>query len=495
MSVFDLPILSLVIWCPILFGVFVLLTTKNSKTTLSRYLALAGSLLFFAFSLLLVAGFDSQNPGMQFTEKSAWIGRFQIYYSLGVDGISLWLVVLTAFILCVVILTAWNSDKIHLPQYLGAFLILSGLVAGTFSALDGLLFYAFFEASLIPMFIIIGCWGGEKRIYAAFKFFLYSFFGSLFMLVAIIYLYLQTNSFNIFIWYALPLTLGTQILLFAGFLLAFAVKLPMWPVHSWLPDAHVEAPTEGSVVLAAIMLKLGGYGFIRFMLPITPDASRYLSEYMIALSLIAMIYIGLVAIAQKDMKKLVAYSSIVHMGFVTMGFFLFQQITVEGALIQMVSHGFVSAALFLCIGILYGRTPSRQIADYGGIASTMPRFAALFVLFAIGNCALPGTSGFVGEFMVIIGMIRTHFWLGALTTSALVLSAAYSLWMIKRVVFGPVRNEHVANLRDIKGCEFFVLGVLAIFVILIGIYPAWLIGTMQHSVSELLLHVSQSKIP
>ncbi|MDL2284564.1 NADH-quinone oxidoreductase subunit M, partial [Oxalobacter sp. OttesenSCG-928-P03] len=436
----DLPILSMTIWCPILFGLAVLLAGKRVKPALARYIALVGSVLSLGISLLLVAGFDSGKSGMQFAEKVTWIERFQICYALGIDGISLWLVVLTAFILCIVVLSAWNSDKPDLSQYLGAFLVLSGLMTGTFCALDGLLFYAFFEATLIPMFVIIGVWGGERRIYAAFKFFLYPFFGSLFMLVAIIYLYLQTGGFDIFAWQALPLALDIQLLLFAGFLLAFGIKLPMCPVHTWLPDAHVEASTEGSVVLAAVMLKLGGYGFIRFMLPITPDACRYMAKYMIILSLIAIVYVGFVAMVQKDMKKLVAYSSIVHMGFVTMGFFLFQQVTVEGAMIQMISHGFVSSALFLCIGILYDRTHFRQIADYGGVVNTMPRFAALFVLFAIGNCALPGTSGFVGEFMVIIGMVKTNFWLGVFTASALVLGAAYSLWMVKRVVFGPVES-------------------------------------------------------
>ncbi|MDR0933735.1 MAG: NADH-quinone oxidoreductase subunit M [Burkholderiaceae bacterium] len=495
MPAVNLPVLSLIIWCPVFFGLLILLAGRRGSPAVARWLAMTGALLGLAFSILLISGFDSGKSGMQFTEKVSWIERFNISYALGVDGISLWFVILTAFILCIVVLSAWGLDKPDLAQYLGAFSILSGLMSGVFCALDGLLFYALFEATLIPMFIIIGVWGGEKRITAAFKFFLYPFFGSLFMLVAIIYLYLQTGGFDIFAWQALPLPLNIQIPLFLGFLLAFGVKLPMWPVHTWLPDAHVEAPTEGSVVLAAIMLKLGGYGFIRFMLPVTPDACRYLSGYMIALSLVAIIYIGFVAMAQKDMKKLVAYSSIVHMGFVTMGFFLFQQVTIEGALVQMISHGFVSAALFLCIGILYDRTHFRQIADYGGVVNTMPRFAALFVLFAIANCALPGTSGFVGEFMVIIGMVKAHFWLGALTASALVLGAAYSLWMVKRVVFGPVESEHVASLRDIGRREFFILGILAVFVVWIGVYPAWLLDAMQRPVAELLLQISQSKIP
>lgn len=495
MTASSLPVLSLMIWCPILFGLLVLLAGRHVRPAVARWLALAGSLPGLALSLLLVAGFNSGSAAMQFVENTVWIARFNICYALGVDGISLWLVVLTAFILCVAIISAWRADKADPAAYFGAFLILSGLMTGAFCALDGLLFYVFFEVTLVPMFVIIGIWGGENRIVAALKFFLYSFFGSLFMLLAIIYLYLQTGSFYIAGWYAVPLSLPVQLALFIGFALAFGIKLPMWPVHTWLPDAHVEAPTEGSVVLAAIMLKLGGYGFIRLILPVVPDAARYFSGYMIALSLVAIIYIGLVALVQKDMKKLVAYSSIVHMGFVTMGFFLLSPSAVEGAMVQMISHGLVSAALFLCIGILYERTHSRQIADYGGVAATMPRFAALFVLFAIANCALPGTSGFIGEFMVIMGIVKANFWLGILTASSLIISAAYCLRMVKEIVFGLPQTPQAAALRDIRRREFFILALFAAGVIAIGICPAWLIDTMQPAVADLLLHVSQSKIP
>ncbi|MCM1128483.1 MAG: NADH-quinone oxidoreductase subunit M [Alistipes senegalensis] len=495
MTASSLPVLSLMIWCPILFGLLVLLAGRRLCPSLVRYIAFAGSLPGLVFSCLLAAKFDSGSAGMQFVENALWIERFNIRYALGIDGISLWLVALTAFILCIVIISAWQTDKADPAAYLGAFLILSGLITGTFCALDGLLFYVFFEATLVPMFVIIGIWGGENRIVAALKFFLYPFFGSLFMLVAIIYLYLQTGSFHIAGWYAVPLSLPVQIALFIGFALAFGIKLPMWPVHTWLPDAHVEAPAEGSVVLAALMLKLGGYGFIRLMLPTVPDAARALSGYMIALSLVAIIYIGLVALVQKDMKKLVAYSSIVHMGFVTLGFFLFQQAAVEGAMVQMISHGFVSAALFLCIGILYERTHSRQMADYGGVAATMPRFAALFVLFAVANCALPGTSGFIGEFMVIMGIVKANFWLGILTASSLILGAAYSLRIIREIVFGQPNTLQAAALKDISRRECFLLGLFATGVIAIGIYPAWLIDTMQPAIADLLLYISQSKIP
>lgn len=494
MSFSNMPILSLIIWFPILLGFLIVLAGKRLNLLVAKYLALAVAVLSFGAALTLITGFDYSLSSMQFVEKTAWITRFQIYYALGIDGISLWLVILTAFILCVVILSAWNSNKDNLNQYLGAFLILSGLMTGTFCALDGLLFYAFFEATLIPMFVIIGIWGGEKRITAAFKFFLYPFFGSLFMLVAIIYLYLKTGSFDIFAWKDLPLALSIQIPVFLGFLLAFGIKLPMWPVHTWLPDAHVEASTEGSVVLAAIMLKLGGYGFIRFMLPITPDACRFFSTYMIGLSLMAIIYIGLITLVQKDMKKLIAYSSIVHMGFVTMGFFLFQQITIEGAMVQMISHGLISAALFLCVGLLYDRTSSKNIADYGGIATIMPRFSALFVLFSVANCAMPGTSGFVGEVLVIIGAVKTNFWLGIVTASALLLTAAYSLWLVKRVVFGTL-TDSLSGLKEIDLREFVILGGLALLIIFIGIYPSWLIVPMQSSIADMLIHVSQVKHP
>ena len=494
MTASSLPVLSLMIWCPILFGLLVLLAGRHVRPAVIRCIASAGSLPGLILSLFLVAGFDSGSAAMQFVESTVWIARFNIRYALGIDGISLWLVVLTAFILCVVIISAWQTDKADPAAYLGAFLILSGLMTGTFCALDGLLFYVFFEATLVPMFVIIGIWGGENRIAAALKFFPYPFFGSLFMLVAIIYLYLQTGSFHIAGWYAAPLSLPVQIALFIGFALAFGIKLPMWPVHTWLPDAHVEAPAEGSVVLAALMLKLGGYGFIRLLLPVVPDAARSLSGCMIALSLVAIIYIGLVALVQKDMKKLVAYSSIVHMGFVTMGFFLFRQDAIEGAMVQMISHGLVSAALFLCIGILYERTHSRQMADYGGVAATMPRFAALFVLFAVANCALPGTSGFIGEFMVMMGIVKASFWLGILTASSLIIGAAYSLRMIREIVFGKPNTPTAAALKDIGRRELFLLGLFAAGVIAIGICPAFLIETMQPAIAGLLSHISQSKI-
>ena len=490
----NLPLLSLAIWTPILFGVLILFVGRDSKAAMTRWLSLAGALAGLLVTLPLVTGFDNQAHGMQFVEHTSWIERFSIDYSLGIDGISLWFVGLTAFITCIAIVASWETIEKRIAQYMGAFLILSGLMIGVFCATDGLLFYVFFESTLIPMFIIIGVWGGENRVYAAFKFFLYTFFGSLLMLVAILYLYFQSESFDIFVWHALSLPLNVQIPLFLAFLMAFAVKVPMWPVHTWLPDAHVEAPTGGSVVLAAIMLKLGAYGFLRFSLPIAPDASRYLSGFMITLSLIAVIYIGLVALVQKDMKKLVAYSSIAHMGFVTLGFFLLDGMAVQGGIVQMISHGIVAAAMFLCIGVLYDRMHSRQIADYGGVANTMPKFAALFVLFAMANCGLPGTSGFVGEFMVILGAVKANFWIGMAAASALILGAAYSLWLVKRVVFGAVGNENVAKLLDIGTREFVMLALLAVIVLAIGVYPAMLSDAMQTSVADLLRHVANSKI-
>lgn len=488
------PILSLAIWCPVFFGLLVLVTGKDERATFVRWLSLLGALASFAVTLPLAIHFDRSAHGMQFVERHSWIKLFHVEYALGVDGISMWFVLLSALITLIVVIAGWQVIRKQIAQYMGAFLILSGLMIGVFSTFDGLLFYVFFEATLIPMFVIIGVWGGERRVYAAFKFFLYTFFGSLPMLIAILYLYLQTNSFNIFTWYAVPLPLNVQIWLFVAFLTAFAVKVPMWPVHTWLPDAHVEAPTGGSVILAALMLKLGAYGFIRFSLPILPDASRSLAWLMIALSLIAVIYIGLVALVQKDMKKLIAYSSIAHMGFVTLGFFLFENITVDGALVQMISHGFVSAAMFLCVGVLYDRMHTREIADYGGVAFVMPRFAAFFVLFALANCGLPGTSGFVGEVMVILGAVKVNVWIGAAGAIALILGAAYTLWMIRRVLYGPIENERVAALKDISAREFFILAVLGAFVLAIGLYPAWVTDVMQTSVADLLAHVSQSKL-
>lgn len=487
------PLLSFAIWSPIVFGVLILAFGTNPKH--ARVIALLGAVVSFLFTLPLVAGFDNAAHGMQFVEKHAWIERLNIFYQLGVDGLSLWFIPLTAFITILVVIAGWEVIQKRVSQYMGAFLILSGLMIGVFCALDGLLFYVFFESTLIPMFIIIGVWGGANRVYASIKFFLYTFFGSLLMLVAILFLYFKAgNSFDILAWQQLPLDLHAQILLFLAFLMAFAVKVPMWPVHTWLPDAHVEAPTGGSVVLAAIMLKLGGYGFIRFSLPITPDASHYLSGFMITLSLIAVIYIGLVALVQTDMKKLVAYSSIAHMGFVTLGFFVFNDMATQGGIMQMISHGFVSAAMFLCIGVLYDRMHSRQIADYGGVVNTMPKFAALFVLFSLANCGLPATSGFVGEFMVILGAITFNFWIGLLAATALILGAAYSLWLVKRVVFGSIGNHHVAELPDLNQREFFVLGILAIAVLAMGLYPAPFTDAMQVSVADLLKHVAISKV-
>lgn len=489
-------LLSLAIWCPIAFGIFVLAFGRDSNPGLVRGVSLIGSFASFLVTIPLILNFDNAAHGMQFVEKHGWIEKFNIFYALGIDGISLWLVPLTAFITVIVVIAAWEVIEKQVAQYMGAFLILSGLMIGVFCATDGMLFYVFFEATLIPMYIIVGIWGGPNRVYAAFKFFLYTLLGSLLTLVAIIYLYLKSgHSFDILTWHKLPLPLSTQIMIFCAFLMAFAVKVPMWPVHTWLPDAHVEAPTGGSVVLAAIMLKLGAYGFLRFSLPIAPDASHYMAGFMITLSLIAVIYIGLVALVQADMKKLVAYSSIAHMGFVTLGFFMLNDMSVQGAIVQMISHGFISGAMFLCIGVLYDRVHSRQIADYGGVVNKMPKFAALFVLFSMANCGLPATSGFVGEFMVILGAVKFNFWIGMLAATALIFGAAYSLWMVKRVVFGQISNDHVANLSDINKREFFMLGVLAIAVIAMGLYPAPFTDAMQVSVTDLLKHVATSKLP
>ena len=489
------PYLSLAIWLPIAFGALVLAVGHDSRAALARRLALLGSIVSLLVTFPLIAQFDAAAHGMQFVEKSAWIERFNIFYHLGIDGLSLWFIPLTAFITVIVVIAGWEVIEHRVSQYMGAFLILSGVMIGVFCALDAVLFYVFFEATLIPMFIIIGVWGGPRRVYAALKFFLYTFLGSLLMLVALIYLYVQANgSFDIQTWHKLPLAMNIQIPVFFAFLIAFAVKVPMWPVHTWLPDAHVEAPTGGSVVLAAIMLKLGGYGFLRFSLPIAPDASHSLSGMMIALSLIAVIYIGLVALVQADMKKLVAYSSIAHMGFVTLGFFLFSDMAVQGGLMQMISHGFVSGAMFLCIGVLYDRVHSREIASYGGVINTMPRFAALFVLFSLANAGLPGTSGFIGEFMVILGSVKFDFWIGVLAATALILGAAYSLWLVKRVVFGEIANNDVAELSDLSLREFLMLGLMAIAVLWMGVYPAPFTDLTQTSVTDLLQHVSVSKL-
>jgi NADH-quinone oxidoreductase subunit M len=487
------PLLSLAIWLPIAFGVLVLAIGRDNNPGVARGLSLVGALASFLVTLPLIQQFDNAARGMQFVERLSWIEPFNIFYFLGIDGISLWFVPLTAFITVIVIIAGWEVIETKVSQYMGAFLILSGLMIGVFCALDAVLFYVFFEATLIPMFIIIGVWGGPNRVYAAVKFFLYTFLGSLLMLVALLYLYFKSGTFDILAWHALQIPLSAQILIFLSFFMAFAVKVPMWPVHTWLPDAHVEAPTGGSVVLAAIMLKLGGYGFLRFSLPIAPDASDYLSGMMITLSLIAVIYVGLVALVQADMKKLVAYSSVAHMGFVTLGFFMFNDLSVQGGIVQMISHGFVSGAMFLCIGVLYDRMHSRQIADYGGVINTMPKFAAFFVLFSLANAGLPATSGFIGEFMVILGGVQYNFWIGVLAATALILGAAYSLWLVKRVIFGAVGNPHVAQLFDLNKREFFILGLLAIAVIGMGVYPAPFTDAMQVSVTDLLKHIAVSK--
>jgi NADH-quinone oxidoreductase subunit M len=488
-------LLSVSIWLPILGGVVLLATGRDDNAAAVRWLALVAAIASFLVTLPLVSGFDAASAAMQFQENLPWIDRFKVNYHLGVDGISVWFILLTAFITIVVIISAWEviTERVH--QYMGAFLILSGLMVGVFSALDGLLFYVFFEATLIPMYIIIGMWGGPRRVYAAFKFFLYTLLGSLLMLVALIYLYYKSGgSFEILDWHKLPLPLSAQSLLFFAFFAAFSVKVPMWPVHTWLPDAHVEAPTGGSVVLAAIMLKLGAYGFLRFSLPIAPDASRHWDWLIIALSLIAVLYIGLVALVQQDMKKLVAYSSIAHMGFVTLGFFIFSELGISGGIVQMISHGFISGAMFLCIGVLYDRVHSREIASYGGVVNTMPTFTAFAVFFAMANCGLPGTSGFVGEWMVILGTVKFNFWLGLLAATTLVFGAAYTLWMVKRVYFGDVANAEVKALADINSREFTMLALLAAAVLWMGVYPKPFTDVMHQSVTQLIQHVGQSKL-
>jgi NADH-quinone oxidoreductase subunit M len=488
-------LLSLAIWIPIAAGVLVLAMGGDRRAPIQRSLALGGAILGFLVTIPLFTGFDLQNAGMQFVENAPWIARFNVNYHLGVDGISVLFVLLNSFITVLIVIAGWTSVQTRVGQYYAAFLILSGLLNGVFAALDAVLFYVFFEATLIPMFIIIGIWGGPNRVYAAVKFFLYTLLGSLLMLIALLFLYFKSgNSFEILDWHKLPLSLAAQKWLFFGFLFAFAVKVPMWPVHTWLPDAHTEAPTGGSVVLAAILLKLGAYGLVRFTLPILPDASRALSGMMIALSLIAVVYIGLVALVQADMKRLIAYSSISHMGFVTLGFFLFNAYGVEGALVQMISHGFVSAAMFLCVGVMYDRMHTRMISDYGGVVSTMPKFAALMMLFAMANCGLPGTSGFVGEFMVIMGAMKANFWVAFLAGSTLVFGAAYTLWMYKRVVFGAVANDHVAALQDLDFKETIVLVSLAVAVLAMGVFPLPFTEVMHGAVNDLLRHVAQTKI-
>jgi NADH-quinone oxidoreductase subunit M len=486
--------LSLSVWIPVGAGLFVLMAGDRNVRE-ARVIALLGAVAGFLVTIPLVTGFDTGTSSMQFVERTPWIARFNVNYHLGVDGISVLFILLNSFITVLVVIAAWEVIQSKVAQYMAAFLVMSGLLNGTFAALDAVLFYTFFEATLIPMYLVIGVWGGPNRVYAAVKFFLYTLLGSLLMLVAFLYLYTKSGgSFSVLDYHKLPLPLNAQILLFIAFFMAFAVKVPMWPVHTWLPDAHVEAPTGGSAVLAAILLKLGGYGFIRFSLPILPDASRYLSGYMIALSLVAIVYIGLVALAQTDMKKLIAYSSISHMGFVTLGFFIFNAYGMEGGLVQMISHGFVSAALFLCVGVMYDRLHSRNIADYGGVANTMPKFAALMMLFAMANCGLPATSGFVGEFMVIMGAMKFNFWIAFLAATTLVFGAAYTLWMYKRVIFGAVGNPRVAGLSDASRRELVFLVLLAVAVLWLGVHPAPFTEIMHASVNDLLRHLAVSKL-
>ncbi|HEX7811957.1 MAG TPA: NADH-quinone oxidoreductase subunit M [Burkholderiales bacterium] len=489
------PILSTVVWLPILAGVAVLCTGSDRHAAVARWLALAGAVAGFLVALPLWSGFDAAAKGPQFVELVPWIESYNVNYHLGIDGISLLLILLNCFTTILVVLAGWQVVESRVAQYMAALLVLSGIMNGVFCAQDAALFYVFFEATLIPMFIIIGVWGGPNRVYAALKFFLYTLLGSLLTLVALIYLYIASEgSFALADYYRLPIPLAVQIPLFIAFFAAFAVKVPMFPVHTWLPDAHVEAPTGGSVVLAAIMLKLGAYGFIRLSLPILPDASHVLAPGMIALSLIAVIYIGLVALVQTDMKKLIAYSSISHMGFVTLGIFIFNAHGMEGAVIQMVSHGFVSGALFLCVGVLYDRMHSRLIADYGGVANRMPVFAAFFMLFAMANAGLPGTSGFVGEFLVILGTMDVNFWYAAAAATTLLFGAAYTLWMYKRVVFGAVANSHVAKLDDLNPREGLILALLAIAVLAMGVYPQPFAQALHASVNEILTLANQSKL-
>jgi NADH-quinone oxidoreductase subunit M len=489
-----MPYLSLAIWAPIVAGLAVLAIGRAGGAGAARWMALAGSLAGFLVTIPLWTQFTPGTSDLQFVEYAEWIPRYDVHYFLGVDGISMLFVLLNSLVTVLVVWAGWEVVKDRVAQYMAAFLVMSGLINGAFAALDAVLFYVFFEAMLIPMYLIIGVWGGPNRVYAAIKFFLYTLLGSLLMLVAFVYLYNVSESFAIIDWYHVPLSLRTQLLLFVAFFLAFAVKVPMWPVHTWLPDAHVEAPTGGSVVLAAITLKIGAYGFIRFVLPILPDASRYLSGFMITLSLVAVVYIGFVALVQGDMKKLIAYSSISHMGFVTLGLFVFSELGAEGALVQMLSHGFVSAAMFLCVGVMYDRVHSREIAAYGGVVNTMPRFAALMMLFAMANAGLPATSGFVGEFLVIMAAVKFNFWIGFAAASTLILGAAYTLWMYKRVLIGAVANDDVAGLSDVGRREFWLLVTLAVLVLWMGVWPKPFVDVMHTSVVDLLAHVAKSKL-
>jgi NADH-quinone oxidoreductase subunit M len=502
----DYSILSWLIWLPIAGGAALLVMDAMGNKS-CRQVALLVSIATFLLSTQLFSHFDSATAVMQFQENIPWIDAFSANYHLGIDGISMPLIILTTFTTVLVVLAGWQVIQHKTAQYMASFLIMEGLMVGVFAALDAVLFYVFWEAMLVPMFLIIGIWGGPNRVYATIKFFLYTFFGSVFMLVALIYMYLKSGSFSILDFHMLSMTMTEQVLIFIAFLMAFAVKVPMWPVHTWLPDAHVEAPTGGSVILAAIMLKIGGYGFLRFSLPITPDASHELMWLIVFMSLVAVVYIGFVALAQQDMKKLIAYSSIAHMGFVTLGIFLVfalldnngsvegAALGMEGGIIQMVSHGFISGALFLCVGVLYDRMHSRQIGDYGGVVNTMPVFGAFMVFFAMANSGLPGTSGFVGEFMVILASFKANFWFAFLAATSLILGAAYSLWMVKRVVFGDIANDNVRALEDVNAREFVILATLAVAVLLFGLWPEPLIEVMHASVNNLVAHVSISKLP
>jgi NADH-quinone oxidoreductase subunit M len=501
---FEGYLLSALIWLPIIGGFVVLFL--GDRIGLAKWLSLAVSALALLLSVPLWTMFKIGTPAMQFVERTSWISTIHSEYYVGVDGISMPLILLTTFTTVLIVIASWTNVEKRVAQYFAAFLILEGLMIGVFAALDGTLFYVFWEAMLIPMFIIIGVWGGPRRVYATIKFFLYTFIGSLLMLVALIYLYLKAGSYELAVFQRMPLSLTEQTLIFLAFLAAFAVKVPMWPVHTWLPDAHVEAPTGGSVVLAAIMLKMGGYGFLRFSLPIAPDASRQLDWLIIGLSLIAVLYIGFVALAQRDMKKLIAYSSIAHMGFVTLGMFIGYQIVaatgrtsgielgLDGAIVQMLSHGLVSGAMFLCVGVMYDRVHSREISAYGGVINTMPKFAAFMVLFALANSGVPGTSGFIGEFMVILASFKANVWYAFLAATILVLGAAYTLWLIKRVIYGEVANDKVAALKDLNGREFLVLGVLAAAVLLVGLWPAPLLDVMRASTLHLAQQLLVSKI-